>query len=145
MIWGEVINSVRHIHLSFIQEFTVEPKLLLKDIELKNAAHVMFPEALDDFDEWDEFIPSPQLEDILPLHPVERVLLEGPLLPIQKVSFKTLSEVELLFRSIFILEKEWMEILSLQNPSTEKFMERASASQALRLSTRLGFRKLGAV
>jgi hypothetical protein len=145
MIWGEVVNSVRSLHLGLIHEFSLDPKLFLKDVELKNGVHLHFPEALDDFDEWDELIPPPSLEDVLPIHPVERVILEGPLLPIQKVNFNSQAELELLFQSIFILEKEWLKAVGTLNPNIEKFMERGCAVQALKLSTRLGFRKLGTV
>ena len=51
MIWGEVINLVRHIHLGLLQEFSLEPTLLMKDIELKGASDFVFPDAVDDFEE----------------------------------------------------------------------------------------------
>jgi len=145
MIWGEVINLVRHIHLGLLQEFSLEPTLLMKDIELKGASDFVFPDAVDDFEEWDELVPSPSLEDILPHHPVERVLLEGPLLPIQKVKFHSLKEAEKLFENVLKLEKEWASELKILTPDFEKFLGHFCQAQALKLSTRLGFRKIGAV
>jgi hypothetical protein len=145
MIWGEVVNSVRSIHLSLIHEFALDPKLILKDVEFTTSPVFPFPKEIDDFDEWDELLPVPALEDILPLHPVERVLLEGPILPIQKVEFQNRGELEELFHTIFAYEKEWSQKLKVLTPSTEKFLERACATQALKLSTRLGFNKLGTV
>jgi hypothetical protein len=145
MIWGEVVNSVRSIHLSLLHEFSIDPKLFLKDIEFADAETLIFPRQVDDFEEWDELIPAQALEDILPFHPIERVLLEGPLLPIQKVEFQSKVELEELFRSILHFEKEWAKHFKLLAPPTEKFLERACAAQALKLSTRLGFSRLGAV
>jgi len=146
MIWGEIVNSVRSVHLSLLHEFAFDPKVMLKDVEFsEDPATFPFPKELDDFDEWDELLPIPALEDILPLHPVERVLLEGPILPIQKVEFQSKIELEGLFISILNYEKEWASKLKLMTPSMEKFLERACASQALKLSTRLGFNKLGTV
>jgi hypothetical protein len=146
MIWGEVVNSVRSVHLSLLHEFSFDPKLILKDVEFsKDPAAFPFPAELDDFDEWDELVPVHALEDILPLHPVERVLLEGPILPIQKVNFTSKIELEGLFITILNYEKEWAKSLKIMTPAMEKFLERAFASQALKLATRLGFSKLGAV
>ena len=145
MIWGEVVNSVRSIHLSLLHEFSIDPKLFLKDVEFADVEILIFPRQLDDFDEWDELIPAQALEDILPFHPVERVLLEGPLLPIQKVEFQSRIELEALFRQVLYFEKEWMKHFRLLDPSIEKFLERTCAAQALKLSTRLGFTRLGAV
>jgi hypothetical protein len=145
MIWGEVVNSVRSIHLGLLEECGVDPQHLLKDVDLKGRELFAFPEAIDDFEDWNEFVPAQALEDILPLHPVERVILEGPLLPIQKIKFNSSREVDTLFSSILALEKEWAEALKLMNPKTQTFLERMCGTQALRLSTRAGFRKLGTV
>jgi hypothetical protein len=146
MIWGEVINSVRSAHLSLIHEFNIDPKIFLNDIEFTRAkTEFPFPQEIDDFDEWDELLPVPALEDILPLHPVERVLLEGPILPIQKIQFQSKIELDGLFITILNYEKEWAEKSKIMTPAIEKFLERIYASQALKLATRLGFSRLGTV
>jgi hypothetical protein len=144
MIWGEIVNSVRRIHFDFLNEFGIDPRLCLKDVPLTTEGFP-YPEQIDDFDEWNEYIPSPEVEDILPLHPVERILIEGPLLPIQKVAFHSKSEVDVLFASLLGLQKEWCEKLNITSPERFHFLERYSASNALKISTRLGFFKLNAI
>ena len=144
MIWGEVINGVRGLHLKLIKDFAVDPKTFLKDQELRIEGFP-YPEAKDDFDEWDEFPLEADLQDVIPLHPVERVLIEGSILPIQKVSFHSKNEIDVLFGSILRLEKEWLEKLRLDSPDKLQFVENDCAVQALRISTKAGFSKLSAV
>ncbi len=144
MIWGEIVNSVRRFNFDFLNEFSLDPKIYLKEMSLKSD-DFPYPEQVDDFDEWNEFIPSSELEDILPLHPVERVLVEGPLLPIQKVAFHSKSEVDVLFASIFSLQKEWCEKLKISSPERLQFIEKSCIANALKTSTRLGFLKLNAL
>lgn len=144
MIWGEIVNSVRSFNYDFLSEFRLDPKLCLKEMQLA-AADFPYPEQIDDFDEWNEFIPGNGLEDILPLHPVERVLVEGPLLPIQKIDFNSKSEVDVLYAAIFSLQKEWCDQLKLTTPERMLFLEKSCVSNALRISNRLGFIKLNAL
>jgi len=141
MIWGEVINSVRRIHLDLVQECSVPAALVSKDAELTDA-EIPFPEAVDDFDEWEEIAIPPELQDIIPLHPVERALIEGPVLPIQQVRFVSSAEIERLFASILVLEKDWLSKAKLLTPDRVRFLENAIAVQALKLSVRAGFRSL---
>jgi hypothetical protein len=141
MIWGEVINSIRKLHLDLIQVFSLSPKLYSADIELPPAL-IGFPEALDDFDEWDELPLPPELQDLVPLHPVERALIEGPLLPIQLVRFRSRREIESLFSSITTLEKSWLEKSGAGSPDKIHFIETFCSVQALKTAVRAGFRPL---
>lgn len=144
MIWGEVINSVRSLHLKLVQEFSLDPKLLTKDIEL-TPANFPYPEALDDFDEWNEIAIEPELQDLIPLHSVERVLIEGPILPIQKVSFHSKNEIDQLFAAVLRLEKEWLEKTRTLNPTLVQFIENDCSLQSLRISSLAGFKKLSSI
>jgi hypothetical protein len=141
MIWGEIINSVRKLHLDLLQEFSIAPKLLTEDVELP-ANLVAFPEAVDDFDEWEELPLPPELQDVVPLHPVERALIEGPLLPIQLVRFRSKREIENLFSSIATLEKCWLEKTRSLSPDKTHFIETFCSVQALKTAVRAGFRPL---
>lgn len=141
MIWGEVINSVRKLHMDLLQEFTLSPQLFTQDIELP-ADFVVFPEAIDDFDEWEELPLPPELQDVVPLHPVERALIEGPLLPIQLVRFRSKREIETLFSSISALEKCWLEKARTLSPDKVQFIETFCSVQALKTAVRAGFRPL---
>ncbi|MBC7397468.1 MAG: hypothetical protein H7333_08490 [Bdellovibrionales bacterium] len=141
MIWGEIVNTVRRLNFDFLNEFSIDPRVCLKEMSLRSD-DFPYPEQVDDFDEWNEFIPSPELEDILPLHPVERILVEGPLLPIQKVNFHSKSDVDVLYAAILSLQKEWCEKLFISSPERLLFFEKSCISNALKTSTRLGFLKL---
>ena len=141
MIWGEIINAVRNLHRDLVEEFSVPPALYAADQELKIGL-LPFPEALDDFDEWSEpAFPEP-LSDLIPLHPVERALVEGPLLPIQKIRFGSKSEIDSLFASIIGLEKEWFVKSGLGSPDKVQYLENYLVVQALKLSVRAGFGKI---
>jgi hypothetical protein len=141
MIWGEIINSVRKIHLDLIEECSVPVSLTSRDVEL-NTSSLPFPEAIDDYDEWEELSLPKELQDLIPLHAVERALIEGPLLPIQHIRFHSFLEVERLFASILTLEKEWLQKSKLLTPDKVHFLENACAVGALKISVRSGFQKL---
>ena len=141
MIWGEIINSVRKIHLDLIEECSVPSLLTARDIELESSK-LPFPEAIDDYDEWEEFPLPKDLQDVIPLHAVERALIEGPLLPIQHIRFHSSTDVERLFASILTLEKEWLQKSKILTPDKVQFLENACAVGALKISVRAGFQKL---
>ena len=141
MIWGEVINSVRRIHFDLVAEFGVPLKAFTDDAEL-TLEEIPFPQSIDDFDEWDELPLPPELADILPLAPVERALLEGPLLPIQQVRFEAIRTIETLFASILRLEKSWLEKRNLSSEDKIRFLENSCAVQSLKLSVKAGFNRL---
>lgn len=139
MIWGEVINSVRKLHLDLLREFSLSPRSLSVALEL-DAERISFPEAVDDFDEWQELTAEGELQDLIPLHPVERVLLEGPLLPIHLVRFRSRREIENLFSAIASLEKDWLEKSRALSPDKAQFIDNFCAVHALKTAARAGFR-----
>ncbi len=144
MIWGEVINSVRSLHLKLVQEFGLDPKHFLRDVDL-NLSGIPFPESEDDFEEWSEFPLPESLTDVIPLHSVERALVEGPILPIQKVRFHSKNDVDMLFGAILRLEKEWMDKTKTTSADKLLFIENDCTLQALRVSAKAGLSKLSAV
>ena len=141
MIWGEIINSVRKLHLDLIRECSIPTAIVAKDLEL-GATSIPFPEAIDDYDDWQETELPQDLQDLIPLHPVERALLEGPVLPIQQVKFHSGSEIERLFAVILALEKAWLEKSNLLAPDRIQFVETGIAVASLKISSLAGFRKL---
>ena len=141
MIWGEIINSVRKIHLDLASDYGLDPALFTRDIELSSMG-VPYPRSLDDFEEWDEFSLPRELQDLLPLHPVERALIEGPLLPIHLIEFQSPEEIHSLYRSILLLERDWLEKTRTSTPENLKFIESQCHAWALRMTVRAGFRKL---
>jgi len=144
MIWGEVINAVRKLHLDLIRDFQVPQALCTRDLELPEGI-LPFPRAIDDFDEWEEEPLPADLQDLLPLHPVERTLIEGPLLPIQRVEFETREEIERLFAAILTLEKSWLSQNRLETVDRIGFIENFCTIQTLKFSVRAGFRMLSAL
>ncbi len=141
MIWGEVVNSVRKLHLHLVQEHSLDPALYTRDISI-DTTPLPFPDSIDDFDEWDEPQLPQDLQDLLPLHPVERALIEGPILPIQIIQFTTPKEIESLLASILALEKEWMEksgtFSNERMNATRDFLR----AEGLKLLVRAGLRTL---
>lgn len=144
MIWGEVINALRNLHRDLVVEFSVPPARYAEDRELKREI-VTFPAALDDFDEWIEPALEEALADVVPLHPVERILVEGPLLPIQKIAFTSKAEIDALFASLITLEKEWFEKCGLASDDKTQYIENFLVVQALKLSVRAGFGRITAL
>lgn len=144
MIWGEIINSVRNLHRDLAEEFHLPVELYSRDLELSPLA-LPFPEPLDDFDEWLEpQFPDP-LGELIPLHPVERALIEGPLLPIQKINFPSKHDIDRLFAHLMSMEKEWMEKTGTSSPDKVQYVENFLVVQSLKLSVRAGFGKISAV
>ncbi|MBU6153849.1 MAG: hypothetical protein KGP28_06060 [Bdellovibrionales bacterium] len=141
MIWGDIVNSVRRLHLHLVQEHSVDPALFTRDITLSSSI-IHFPGSVDDFEEWEETPLPPDLNDLLPLHPVERALIEGPLLPIQIIRFRNAGQIESLINEILALEQNWLE--SSGTFSTAR-MDAARAflrAEGVRLIVRAGLRNL---
>lgn len=141
MIWGEVINSVRRLHLFLVQECGVDPTLFTRDIPISGTL-VPFPDSIDDFEEWEETPLPSELHDLLPLHPVERALIEGSLLPIQIIRFKTPREIESLFDAIIVLERKWMESSGTSSSDRLESVRNFLRAETLKLQVRAGLRTL---
>jgi len=141
MIWGDVVNSVRKLHLYLVQEHSIDPALYTRDIPVSGPS-IPFPDSVDDFEEWEEPVLPTELQDLLPLHPVERALIEGSLLPIQIIQFKNPREIESLLASVLALEKDWLKKSGTFTPermdSTREFLK----AEGIRLLVRAGLRTL---
>lgn len=145
MIWGEVLNAVRSLHLELIEQFQIQPKAFTQDIELEGAKHFPYPESTEDFEEW-EWIHLPEtIQDALELHPVERALIEGPLLPIERVLIRDEKQFQALQDAVFNLEKEWLEKARLSSPDKLLMIEQSLKIQWLKLQGRSGLKRLKAV
>ncbi len=118
--WGEIINSIRSLHMRFYQNFPYE----YKDITLKTE--FVFPQSLGSFGDWSPL----EAIDIVELHPVERKLLEGPLSPNEEISVALESEVSFIFKQILLLEREWLAQMSQQSshflrPEVQSYLEQS--------------------
>jgi hypothetical protein len=88
MIWGDFINQIRLLHSELLDHFQIQPTRFTADIEL-NSISFPFPESTGEYGEWETPVFPEKIMEALEFHPVERVLLEGPLLPIQEISIHT--------------------------------------------------------
>jgi|GEM_PF-3391133 len=148
MIWGEVLNAVRGLHLEQVDAFRIAPQMLSRDVELESAKGFPFPESTECFEEW-EWISIPEaLVHSLELHPVERALIEGPLLPIEGILIRDETQWQKLGDAILNLEKEWLE---KSVPASERTTDRMAQVEAslkarwLKLLPRTGLKRLKAV
>ena len=134
MIWGELINQIRNLHLELLDQFSILPIIFTRDIEL-NTTGFPFPSFADDFDEWEQPALPNKILEALEFHSVERALLEGPLLPIQKVVMNEESW-DILFQAILQLEKEWLEKSKIFTPEKLSFIEQNLRAKFLQLRRR---------
>ena len=136
MIWGEFINQIRNLHLELLDQFSIQPALFTGDVELQSEGFP-FPEAGDDFGEWETPALPEKIMEALEFHPVERVLLEGPLMPIQEVVIHA-DQWEKLFQAVMNLEKEWLTKTKLVSPEKLSFIEQNLRAKFLQLQRRSG-------
>jgi hypothetical protein len=145
MIWGEVINAVRSLHLELIEQFQLPLKTLTQDLELESAKNFIYPGSTENFEEW-EWISLPEpVQEALELHPVERALIEGPLLPIECIRIRDHAEMQAIYEAVFALEKEWLEKARVTSPDKTLFIEHSLKLKWLKLQTRAGLNRLKAV
>lgn len=122
MIWGDWINLLRQLHYAFWLKYPVEPK----NISLFTPFH--FPKATHTLGEWHPWepqgltAPSSHME-FLESHPVERILLEGPLLPLQFVQFKSPNDLMALIHQLYTLEQEWLTEVGYLKPEAQTELE----------------------
>lgn len=139
MIWGEVIQEIRRFHLALVEQVPTLFKPHSPDLTLEPA--VAFPASTGDMDDWNpDHLPSSMAEWI-EFHPVERVLLEGPLLPIEKVAFPTEHEFGNFASSIIELERNWIKRTG-RLADVPANWEHELRGRLLRLQTRAGVRRL---
>jgi len=136
MIWGEFINQLRCLHVDFIEAFRVHPSVFSHDVEL--SVHTFpYPKDADDFGDWNPPRFEPALEESLELHPVERVLMEGPLLPIHELKLND-QDWSALQAAILALEKEWLTKNKLHTPEHLEFIEKNLGARFVQLQRRSG-------
>jgi hypothetical protein len=143
MIWGEFINQIRNLHLELLDQFSIQPITFTGDVELQSEGFP-FPETGDDFGEWETPVLPEKILEALEFHPVERVLLEGPIMPIQEVLINP-DQWESLYQAVMKLEKEWLTKTKLLSPDKLIFIEqnlRAKFLQLQRRSGRFGLKSL---
>jgi hypothetical protein len=143
MIWGQVINSVRSLHLELLDHFAIPPAQFNTDVELSTEGFP-FPIAGENFEEWETVVLPDKIQEALELHAVERALIEGPLLPIQEIIIKD-EEWEPLILAILRLEKEWLGKIKLHQEDKYSFIEKNLRAKFLQLQKRAGRFSLKAV
>lgn len=136
MIWGEFINQIRVLHSEFLDHFPIQPASFTADVEL-SSEFFPFPESTGEFGEWDPPAFPEKILEALEFHPVERVLLEGPLLPIQEVSLHH-ENWDQIFKAILRLEIEWMTKAKIHSEDKQLFIETTLRSKFLQLQRRSG-------
>jgi hypothetical protein len=135
MIWGEIVNQVRNLHADFLDEFHPQTKSF-SSVELE-ADSFPYPADSGEYGEWE---PSPNSHvqmEVLELHPVERVLLEGPLLPIQEVKLQG-SEWNLLEQAILELEMQFLQKTKLHQPEQKEFIQKKLHARFMQLQRHSG-------
>ena len=134
MIWGQIINEVRSLHLEFLDQYSISPHQFSSDIEL-TVEQFPFPTLGENFEDWETTILPEKIQEALELHAVERALIEGPLLPIQEVLIQN-HEWETLILAILGLEKDWMIKTKLFTDEKYSFIELTLRAKLLQLQRR---------
>ncbi len=125
MIWGDFIRLLRELHEEMFSYLKIPHSAAEADVTL-DASAFPFPRSRNDFSDEEWF--GHDLE----LHPVERVLLEGPLLPIERVEL-TAEAMQALHQAILALEKDWLTQTRRLNAESEKFLESTLQTKWARL------------
>lgn len=136
MIWGDFINQIRNLHLELLDRYEIKPSSFTVDVEL-NVSNFPFPTAGDDYGEWETPQLPEKIMEAIEFHPIERVLLEGPLLPIQEVLIST-QQWNLLFQAMMKLENEWLNKMKIDSPERITFIEQNLRAKFIQLQKRSG-------
>ncbi len=136
MIWGEFINQIRNLHLELLDQYAILPSTYISDIELTTDGFP-YPTAGDDYGDWETPALPEKILEALEMHPVERVLIEGPLMPIQEVVI-TPENWESLFTAVINLETEWLKKAKLFNPEKLAFIDQNLRAKFIQLQRRSG-------
>jgi hypothetical protein len=143
MIWGDFINHIRTMHAECIEAFGIHPSVFSHDIELNSGAFP-FPAEGDDFGEWDGAEFPSAIQEALELHPVERVLMEGQLMPIHEIKIRE-HDWAPLQQAILELEKDWLQKTKLFTPEKFSFVEKNLGARFVQLQRRAGRFSLKAI
>jgi hypothetical protein len=142
MIWGEIINTVRNLHAEFFEAFRPQWKDY-SPVEL-NSDSFPYPAETGDYGEWEPPIFPESMMELLELHPVERVLLEGPLLPIQEVTIEAPQWIQIQ-NAILQLEKQFLQQMKYHQPEKSEFIEKNLHARFMQLQRRSGHQTLKAL
>lgn len=144
MIWGEVVEEIRRFHLALAQQVPTLTARPHSPEATLDPSLVPFPAAQDDGDAFDDWDPAPlegKLGEWIEFHPVERALLEGPLLPIQRIKFTNEAEYARFADAMVGLERAWIQSAARPGEIPAEW-ETELKSRLLRLQTKAGFRQL---
>lgn len=123
MTWGTIIEIIRQIHLDFFRRFPYLPR------DLTLVTRFEFPKTLGLDSEWDQIHFPPMIREeevsMLELHPVERVLLEGPLSPNEQIPWRREADRALIWKQVLMLEREWLAQMQLTTVEPQKLIENA--------------------
>jgi hypothetical protein len=145
MIWGDIINAVRSLHLNLIESLELRSEWFTQEMRLL-PVELSFLPSTGQFTTWHAL----EVPAFLEFNPIERLLVEGPLLPTEKVTVPSESALAQLSQQLLILETEWL--IQLSNEHREmtlepalKTLEQLWRSEWLRIQTKAGFNRLKVV
>ena len=144
MIWGELINGIRNLHFEFLNQFELPVQVFLKEVELTRE-NFPYPPSAHEFGDWEPAHFPASINDGLEMHPVERVLLEGPLLPLEQVVLKSETQSSELFIAILNLEVEWIQKVGIFTPEKQNFFEQTIKNLRIRIQAKAGIGRLKSV
>ena len=143
--WGEIVLTLRGLHLDFFNFSEINFSTFTQNIELSGRSSFPFPTVTGEFQDWDWDDREPPLQEALEMHPVERVLLEGPLLPIEVIQIDSMMQLNQMENILLNLEREWLEKLNLFTEENWNFIVENLKQRWIRVRARSGVIRLKAV
>jgi hypothetical protein len=145
MIWGDVINAVRSLHLNLMESLSLQSEWFSQEV-IFTPVDLCFLPSGGQFTTWK----AREVPAFLEFSPIERMLVEGPLLPTERVTIPNEQALAQLSEQIFILETEWLIQLSNEHREVElepslKILEQLWRSEWLKIQTKTGFNRLKVV
>lgn len=131
LVWGDFINSIRQFHEEFWMKFPF-PK---KQVTLFSTFH--FPPTSGEQGDWYPWEPQWVQPEVIELHPVDRILMEGPIMPFEVVRLKTPTDVSFLVKQVHQLEREWLAEVGFLKPDSQAFLEQKMHELTQQLSSGL--------
>lgn len=136
MIWGELVDQLREVHLGFLDQFGIHPRAFLQDCEI-HCDDFPYPAASEDYGDWIPAEIPEKIAEAIELHPVERILLEGPILPIQEVRLNQ-AEWNRILETLIRLERQWLSQTRLLNEESYQYFETQIRTRIQNLQRRSG-------
>lgn len=143
MIWGELVDQLREVHLGFLDRFGIHPRAFLQECELL-CDDFPFPTASEEYGDWSPAEIPEKIAEAIELHPVERVLLEGPILPIQEVRLNQ-AEWNRISETLIRLERQWLSQARLLTDESFDYFEAEIRKRIQILQRRSGMTGLRAL